>query len=155
MELHRGQTYLIVSYTPDPGYTAFKELLKSGVRGLCLTRGDLGMVRGRYGLECPIVLLVKGGETRDLQQAINPEHILKIHTTISEFLKKGGEAAIILDGLEYLVAQNDFTSVLKLLALVNERVALAGARLIIPIGPGALDQKQLSLIERECQRVDL
>lgn len=155
MELQKGVSYLFVSPNPDKSYDEFKALIAAGSRGLCLSRNNPDVVREKHGLTCPIVWLARTEEMSEKYATINPEHILKIHTAVTEFLRSAGESVILMDCLEYLVVQNDFTSILKLLSLLNERVAISRARLIIPINPNALEPKQVGLLERECTRLDV
>ncbi|MFH0815470.1 MAG: DUF835 domain-containing protein [Methanobacteriota archaeon] len=154
MELLRGLSYLFVGPSADTSYAAFNELLAGGARGLCLSRHNPDMIKERYGLKCPVIWLARTDRSSDNYQNVHPEHILKIHTIVTVFLRIEGESVIILDGLEYLVTSNDFTSVLKLLSLINEHIALTRARLLIPVNPSALEPKELGLLERECQRVE-
>jgi hypothetical protein len=152
--LQRGLTYLFAGPSADAAYAALKELLANGARGLCMTRHNPDMIRERYGLECPVIWLARTERTTDNYQNVHPEHILKMHTLVTAFLRVEGESVILLDGVEYLVTHNDFTSVMKLISLINERVAISKSRLLIPINPAALEPKELGLLERECQRVD-
>jgi hypothetical protein len=154
MALRRGLSYIFVGPSADPSYAAFKELLAGGARGLCLTRHNPDIVRERYGLACPVIWLARTERTSDNYQNVHPEHILKIHTIVTAFLRVEGESAILLDGVEYLVTHNDFTSVLKLISLINERIAISKSRLLMPVNASALEPKELGLLERECQRVD-
>jgi len=154
MALRRGLTYLFVGPSADPGYNAFKELLAGGTRGLCLTRHNPDVIKERYGLACPVIWLARTERTSDNYQNVHPEHILKIHTIITAFLRVEGESAIMLDGVEYLITHNDFNSVLKLVSLVNERIAISKSRLLMPVNAAALEPKELGLLERECTRVD-
>jgi hypothetical protein len=154
MKLQRGLTYLFAGPSADAAYAALKELLANGARGLCMTRHNPDMIRERYGLECPVIWLARTERTTDNYQNVHPEHILKMHTLVTAFLRVEGESVILLDGVEYLVTHNDFTSVMKLISLINERVAISKSRLLIPINPAALEPKELGLLERECQRVD-
>ena len=55
----------------------------------------------------------------------------------------------MLSGLEYLITQNNYSSVLKLIQLLNEQIAIRDSILIVPISPHTLEQKDLKLIERE------
>jgi hypothetical protein len=154
MELRRGLSYVFVGTTPDAAYATFNALQANGARGLCLTRHNPDVIRERHGLTCPVIWLARAERFSDKYQNVHPEHILKIHTIVNAFLRIEGDSAILLDGLEYLVTHNDFMSVLKLVSLINERVALANARLLIPVNPSALEPKELGLLERECQRVE-
>ncbi len=154
MALGRGLSYLYVGPSADPGYAAFKELLATGARGLCMTRHNPDAVRERYGLACPVIWLARTERTSDNCQNVHPEHILKIHTIITAFLRVEGESVIMLDGIEYLITHNDFNSVLKLISLINERIAISKSRLLMPVNAAALEPKELGLLERECTRVD-
>ncbi|MEW5937483.1 MAG: DUF835 domain-containing protein [Candidatus Thermoplasmatota archaeon] len=153
--LEPGLTYLLVERGTAHGYEALKQLMEEGYEGLCLTRRNPEIVRKRYALDCPVIWLARTEGVPDHIQAINPVHILKIHTAIKAFLDAKKRAAILLDGLEYLIVQNDFLSVLKLVALMNEAVAIAGSTMLIPANPNALEPKQLGILERECVRLDL
>jgi len=154
MELRRGLSYLFVGPSADASYTAFNELMACGARGLCMTRHNPDMVRERYGLKCPVIWLARTERSSDNYHNVHPEHILKMHTLVTAFLRVEGESVILLDGVEYLVTHNDFTSVLKLISLINERVAISKSRLLIPVNPSALEPKELGLLERECQKVE-
>ena len=154
MELQRGLAYLFAGPSADASYAAFNELLAGGARGLCLTRHNPDIIRERYGLKCPVIWLARTDRASENYQNVHPEHILKIHTIVTVFLRIEGDSVIILDGLEYLVMNNDFTSVLKLLSLINEHIALTRARLLIPINPSALEPKELGLLERECHKAE-
>jgi hypothetical protein len=153
MELRRGLSYLFEGPNSDQAYASFRSLMSSGVRGLCLTRHNPEFIKERYELFCPVIWLARTERFSDRYQNVHPEHILKIHTIVNAFLRIDGDSAILLDGLEYLVTHNDFTSVLKLISLINERVAMANALLLIPVNPTALEPKELGILERECQKI--
>jgi len=155
MVLQRGLSYLYVGPSPDQAYAVFNELAAGGARSLCMTRQNPEVVKERYKLACPVIWLARTDRFSKDYQNVHPEHILSVYTVINAFLRIEGEAVIMLDGLEFLIANNDFTTVLKLVSLMNERVAIAGARLLIPINPSAIEPKELGLLERECTRVDV
>ena len=154
MALQKGLSYLYIGKSPEPAYAVFNELAASGMRCLCMTRQNPDVVRERYKVSCPVVWLARTDRFSKDWENIHPEHILSVYTVINAFLRIEGESVIMLDGLEFLIANNDFTSVMKLVALMNERVAIAGARLLIPINPSAIEPKELGLLERECTRID-
>ena len=57
----------------------------------------------------------------------------------------------MIDGIEYLVLQNDFRSIMKFIQLINEDVAISGSILILPVNPKALETKEMGYLERELQ----
>jgi len=61
----------------------------------------------------------------------------------------GGKPVLLLEGVEYLITQNEFKSVLRFLQNINEKIAMRDAYFIVPITEGALEEKQFKLIEKE------
>ncbi len=72
-----------------------------------------------------------------------------------EFLQRGTESIILLDGIEYLVSNNSAEKVQKLMYTVRDAVVMSGAKLIVPIDPEVLDKKDLALLEREFELMQL
>ena len=55
---------------------------------------------------------------------------------------------ILLDGIEYLMINNEFARILHFLEYVNEQIALRRAALILSVDERAFDAKELAYIER-------
>ncbi|HYM39913.1 MAG TPA: DUF835 domain-containing protein, partial [Thermoplasmata archaeon] len=66
----------------------------------------------------------------------------------TNFVSDGPRAVILLDGLEYLMINNDFPRILHFLEYVNEQVAMKRAVLILSVDDRAFEPKELALIER-------
>jgi archaellum biogenesis ATPase FlaH len=54
----------------------------------------------------------------------------------------------MLDGLEYLLVNNDFSRLLKFIEYINELVMQNSALLLISIDQRALDEREMALLER-------
>jgi len=61
---------------------------------------------------------------------------------------------ILLDGIEYLMINNDFARILHFLEYVNEQIALHRAALILSVDERAFDAKELAYIERNTVALD-
>ncbi|MBU7046848.1 MAG: DUF835 domain-containing protein [Theionarchaea archaeon] len=70
---------------------------------------------------------------------------------INHFVKTNTKCAILLDGLEYLILQNDFDTVLKFIYTVMDYIALHNAILLLPLSPQTLSQSQIKMLERELE----
>ena len=82
----------------------------------------------------------------------NPTAIGTLAKTISRFIEDhGGEAAVLLDGLEYLIVNNGFLQTLMFVEHVNEFVMQRKAVVLIPCSPEALEEKELALLERNLE----
>jgi len=56
---------------------------------------------------------------------------------------------VLLDGLEFLIAHNDFSSILALLHDLDELVSISESILLIPIDPRTLGEREFALASRE------
>jgi DNA-binding transcriptional ArsR family regulator len=55
----------------------------------------------------------------------------------------------ILEGLEYLVSNNDFKKVLRFIEALHETMLTTKALGILPINPSTMDKRELEMLERE------
>ena len=62
-----------------------------------------------------------------------------------------GDGLILLEGLEYLMAFNQFKGVLILVQSLKDHAALNQGILLIGLNPATLEQKQLKLFERDLE----
>ena len=84
---------------------------------------------------------------------MSPNNLAHLASAIRDFLSKGENGAVIIEGIEYLTTQNDFKSVLKFIQLINEQVVLDKGFMIVPVVEGTMDPKDFSLVEREMSQV--
>jgi archaellum biogenesis ATPase FlaH len=82
---------------------------------------------------------------------IEPTNISRLSQRIQDFLKNNKRATIILDGLEYLTSQNDFSTILHFLQLMNDKIMISDSKLILSINPNAFKPNELAMIEREME----
>ena len=82
------------------------------------------------------------------QQTLDPSELFKIHPTIHDFIHKVNDSVIFVDGLEYLLLDNDFISVIKLVEQINDTVMASDSRLIVQVDSGTLDNKDFNLLKR-------
>lgn len=153
--LKRGYSYLINDDTSETSYTIFSQHLKKteaeGSTGMIITRDFPESVRRDHGFaeEFPIYWL----SNVEKDYAIKPVDLGTLYLQIETFLKGNGHPVVLLSGLEYLITQNNYVSVLKFLQLVNEQTAVHKAMLIVPISPSAMDEQSRKLIEREMKLI--
>jgi len=147
--LKESSTYLIEEKTPSEAYDLFRTALQAGKTGLCITRVYPKKVRERFGdADLRILWLSNVGK----ENTVRPKDLEKLSLSVEQFL--GGTTGVILiDGLEYLVTNNNFITVLRLVQSLRDQVAINGAVLLLSVNPSALDAHQMTLLEREVDRV--
>jgi len=147
--LKGGSSYLFTDRAIIKAFESFKRLVSEGKRGLVITRTHPSRVQQMYGLDCPVMWIAKAAKPVGGVISLEPTRLMKIHGTISDFIKANPGAVVLLDGLEYLVTENGFATVMKAIQLTNEEVAMSGSFLLVPIDPRAFETQQLGLLERE------
>jgi archaellum biogenesis ATPase FlaH len=83
---------------------------------------------------------------------INPQNIGILTDTLIRMYEKGG-ATVILEGIEYLMLQNDFSKVLKLMSYLYESVAMNHGMLVITLDPEAFNTKEFALLTKDAELV--
>src|SRR6266540_5105107 len=146
LELGRGVCYLVEEKKPDLAYRLFKQLVPDPLPGIVITRLYPDRVKRERSLPDVKVLWLSHtpGEGNH-----NPTAIGTLAKTISRFIEDhGGEAAVLLDGLEYLIVNNGFLQTLMFVEHVNEFVMQRRAVILLPVSPDTLEEKELALLER-------
>lgn len=157
LQLTAGWSYVIKEERPERSFGIFTGLTTGGARGLCISRTHPDVLRQKYKFEANSLWLTKT-ETSSISgvkgpEFVSPNNLARLASAVREFLSKGENGAVIIEGLEYLTTQNDFKSVLKFIQLINEQVVLDKGYLLIPVDEGTMDPKDFSLIEREMSQV--
>ena len=147
--LKSGSSYLFTDKGVPRAFEVFKKLVSEGKRGLVITRTHPNRVQQLYSLDCPIMWIAKSSKPTGGVMSLEPTRLMKIHSTISDFIKANPGSVVILDGLEYLITENGFAPVMKAIQLTNEEVAMSGSFLLVPIDPRTFETQQLGLLERE------
>ena len=78
----------------------------------------------------------------------DPTAIDALAMVIQEFVEEHkGEGVVLLDGLEYLIINNGFLQILKLVEHLNGFMMQRKATVLLPVSPDALEPKELLLLE--------
>ncbi len=131
--LERG-AYLLC--TPD-----LKEALNlaAGRKVIALTRNPEPF----KGAHLPYLWLSKV----NADNAIDP---LRLPAIMNHLISNSDKNTVVLiDGLEYLVVENGFNSVLKFLTALKDNLLLKGATLLIVLDPSTFSENELAAIKRE------
>jgi two-component system cell cycle response regulator len=153
-----GKSYVVEESPPDVSFDAFTNLVSTldekgkKTHGLMLTRQHPDLVRQKYGLESTSIYWLA---TRAGDGVISPTNLSILTQTMIKFAEGHEDGVILLDGLEYLVSNNDFNKVLRMVDQVNDHISQSGSRLILPVDPRALDRKELALLQRNMERLEL
>ncbi len=146
--LEPSATYLVKEEKGERSYGLFVEALGRGMRGFCVTRDYPLKIRSKYDLkDTPIVWLSNIGK----EGSLRPKDLEKLSFSLEEFLSESN-GVILLDGLEYLITNNSFLTMLRFVQSLRDQVAVNHSILLIALNPSTLDPHELTLLEKEVDR---
>lgn len=150
-ELRRGFSYLVKEPKPNKSFEIFVDQVTHNIQGLCVTRQHPTIIRKEWGLEkTPIIWL-----SNQLGKVyVNPSNIGILSDTIVRFVEKSGDGVILIDGIEFLIVNNDFDKVLRMVHHVTEAVMENRSRLIVSVDPRTLETRELALLERNMEIIE-
>jgi hypothetical protein len=146
IKLISGHCDLIKSKKADLSYRMFVAEVAAGNKGLLITRVHPDQVREKYGLVKTPILWLSGQPGPD---RMDPASLSILQHTVVDFLQKGSTSVILLDGLEYLVSENQIDKVLRFIYTVHDAVVISGSKFIVPVDPDILESKDMALFEKE------
>lgn len=142
-----GHSYLLQEDNSEKSTEVFVTLVTHGAQGLYVTRRYPKDVKDTYNLKVTPVIWLTHEKTEEGH--INPTDIVELSHTIKEFIKKTADGVVLIDGLEYLITQNDYKDILKFIQSLCDSIAVSNSRLIIPIDPASLTEQQFHLLKRD------
>jgi isoleucyl-tRNA synthetase len=148
--LRDSSAYLVLEATPDEAQRLFQLAQATGRRGMVITRTFPQKVRERLGgPETPILWLSNVGKEED---TVRPKDLEKLSLAVEQFLARE-KGVVLLDAIEYLVTNNNFITVLRLVQSIRDQVAINKGIFLISANPSALDPHQLTLLQKEVDQV--
>ena len=145
IELRESFTYLIPEERSTRSYNLMKKMINRGMLGFCITRTFPDKVKERFELgETPVLWLSNVSK----EDAVRPKDLEKLSLVLEEFLNSEG-GIVLLDGIEYLITNNNFITVLKLIQSLRDQVAINRSILLLSINPSTMETHQINLLKRE------
>jgi hypothetical protein len=152
LDLEEGKAYIITQEGADRSYERFISEMVNGASGLCFTRTYPKNLQKRHDLsEAKVLWLSRDAEKGGLM----PTNLGLITNEVDKFLQQheDGRRIILLDGMEYLIAQNNFGKVLKLLNHLNDMVGVSGGVLMIPFDMASVEEKEAAMLKADLEVV--
>lgn len=150
-ELRRGLSFVVKEQKAVKSFEIFADQVTHNIQGLCVTRQYPAAVRQEWGLEeTPIIWL-----SNQLGKVyVNPANIGILGDTIIRFIEKSDDSVIMIDGIEFLIVNNGFDKVLKMVHRITEVVMEFKSRFIISVDPRALEVREMALLERNMEVIE-
>jgi len=151
-DLEIGHSYLFLVDRPDKAFGTFANYVKAGYHGLCISRYFPMKIRKKYSLEKTPMLWLS--HTDSEESHLDPSNLGVLTNILRDFFEKTEKGIVMLEGLEYLIIQNGFDTVLRFIQYLNEHVVTNKVILIVPFNEEALEKKEMALLKAELEVVD-
>lgn len=143
-------TYLVRETKPETVFEYLRLLVGGGARGLCISRIHPDDVAKRHALGDVEYVWLSRSEDKpsDITRA-EPTELVKLASAIVKFLEAERNAAVALEGFEYLSSLNGFGSVLRFVQTLNEKVLVNDSYLLVTVNPDAMKAQEYKLLATE------
>ncbi|MFQ5883868.1 MAG: DUF835 domain-containing protein, partial [Thermoplasmata archaeon] len=151
-EAQEGKGYIFAEDGRKRSFEMLISEIEKGSNGLCFTRTYPPNLNKQHDLSGVKVMWL----SRDFDKGgLVPTNLGAIFNQVEKFLgeNKDKRNFIVIDGLEYLIAQNDFRKVLKLIHSLRDSIGVGRNTLLIPFNIKSVDERQAALLSGDLEVV--
>lgn len=143
-----GLSYLVEEKRPERFFHIYKALREMGMQGMVISRTNPKILNRTFGLDEKEAVWLTGKEIQGEIRSVLPilEFIMSIY---EEFMDSNKNGVLVLDGLEYLLTNNKFNSVLRFIRQLVDNVSQTECILMVALAPDALDSTEVTLLEKD------
>jgi chromosomal replication initiator protein DnaA len=147
-----GHSYLIEEEHIGGSVKIYTKKVDEGFRGLEISRLNPRQVRQDFGAKGEILWLTdKDSKT---EKTVPPSLEVIIHK-VEECMAPGDKVVLLIDGLQYLISNTSFESVLRFIRRLIDDFSESSSIMMLSVSPGTLNTQELSILERELETVRL
>ena len=152
VEIKPGHSYLVEEERPAGSIRLHVKKVDDGFSGLVISRLNPKQVRELFGAKGEILWLTdKESKT---EATIAPSLEVIIHK-VEESMPPGESLVLLIDGLQYLISNTSFESVLRFIRRLIDDFSESSSIMMISVSPGTLSTQEISILERELETVKL
>jgi hypothetical protein len=151
-KLETGHSYIFLLDKADRTFDIFATYVKDGYHGLCISRYFPMKIRKKYGLEKTPMLWLS--HTDSEESHLDPSNLGVLTNILRDFFNKTEKGIVLLEGLEYLIIQNGFDTVLRFIQYLNEHVVTNKVILVVPFNKESIETRELALLKSELEVIE-
>lgn len=149
--VERGFLYLVKEKRPAIAFGMFNEAVNHGSKGMLVVREHPNRLKQVHEFQAAKILWLT---RRAGVNHIDPTHLSLLNLEITKFVEGSPRSVILLEGLEYVITQNDFEAVLRFVNHLHDFVLTHDCAVIVVIDPRVLSTRELALLERSAKIVE-
>ena len=148
VEFHLGSSYLIKEVEAGRLYRVYNGLVGMMDGGLCISRSYPPKVIDQHQVDQGNFVWMTSN-TLGFDWCINPTNISMLHMAIMDFLKATPRGIITLEGVEYLISNNGFDPILRLLHALNDKITVSDNILLVTLDDQTLSPREMRILEKD------
>ena len=149
--IERGFVYLVKEKRPAIAFAMFNEAVSHGAKGMMVVREHPNRLKQSHEFKAEkIVWLTRRVGT----DHIDPTELSHLSMNISKFIESTEKTVVMIEGLEYLITQNNFETVLRFVNHMHDFVLSHDCAVIIVLDPRVLSMREIALLERSAKIVE-
>jgi len=149
--IEKGFVYLVKEKRPAISFAMFNEAVNRGAKGMLIVREHPNRLKQSHEFKADkmVWLTRRVGEDH-----IDPTELSHLSMNISKFIEATQKTVVLIEGLEYLITQNNFETVLRFVNHMHDFVLAHDCAIIIVLDPRVLSMRELALLERSARIVE-
>jgi hypothetical protein len=148
VEFHLGSAYLIRDVDATRLYTIYNNIVENLDDGLCISRSyPHKMINQHRVTKGNFVWMTTN--TVGYDRCVNPTNISMLHMAIMDFLRVTPRGIISLEGVEYLISNNGFDPILRLLHALNDKITVSDSVLLVTLDENTLPAREMRILEKD------
>ena len=149
--IERGFIYLVKEKRPNVAFAVFNEAVSHGAKGMLVVREHPNRLRQIHFFNATKILWLTRRVGVD---HIDPTELSLLSLEITKFVGTAQKSVVLLEGIEYIITQNDFESVLRFVNHLHDFVLAHDSAVIIVVDSRVLSTRELALLERSSRVVE-
>ncbi len=152
IDFHSGSSYLIRAEDPARLYSIYNSLVEGLDGGLCISPSFPAKMRDKYDVAKGDFIWMTSN-TVGHDRCVNPTNISMLHMSIMDFLKRTPRGIVTLEGVEYLISNNGFDPILRLLHALNDKITVSDSLLLVTMDEQTVERREMRILEKDFDQV--
>ena len=148
--VEKGFLYLVKEKRPRVAFQMFNEAVQHGATGMLVVREHPNRLRHINDFQAEKILWLT---RRTGVDHIDPTELSLLNLKITKFVEGRKKAVVMIEGIEYMITQNDFESVLRFVNHLHDFVLTHDCAVILVIDSRVLSTRELALLERATKHI--
>jgi hypothetical protein len=149
--IEKGFVYLVKEKRPNIAFQMYNEATRHGAQGMLVVREHPNRLKQLHEFEAGKILWLTRRVGLD---HIDPTELSLLSLEITKFVEARPKSIVLLEGLEYIITQNDFETVLRFVNHLHDFVLAHDCAVVFVIDPRVLSTRELALLERSARIVE-